>query len=81
MGIGQLSLSAYLVSIPGRQHTHQQKAGGARNGPAQQKSREKRASAYATDTSGATATTGAAAAKVQVQAGRKGARMVRARHP
>ena len=39
---------------PGQQ-THQQKARGARNGPAQQKRREKRASARATATAGAAA--------------------------
>ena len=43
------------------QHTHQQKAQGPRNGPAQQKRREKWASERATATSGATATARAAA--------------------
>ena len=37
------------------QQTHQQKARGARNGPAQQKRREKRASERATATAGAAA--------------------------
>ena len=50
------------------QHTQQQKARGARNGPAQQRRHEKRASARATASAGATATAGAAAAAVNEDA-------------